>query len=122
MSEIAPHPEDVCQQCGGPNIVWFAPNEIWNRVMLDGGILCPICFVQRAETEGIKEIWRLAPAEPKTTSVPDDRIEAVAKMAWGAWMEDSTSEIDWYDADDEVREIWRDAARRIVAFVEETKR
>ena len=43
--------------------------------------------------------------------------ETVAKIAWGAFLEDSTSEIDWYDADEEVKDIWRDAAGRIIALV-----
>lgn len=44
-------------------------------------------------------------------------VERVAKLAWGAFMEDSTTETEWGDADSEVKEIWRDAARRIVDTV-----
>jgi hypothetical protein len=58
----APHPEDTCQVCRGPNIVWSAPNHVWNRVMPDdGGILCPVCFVIAAESAGIVTVWRLTP-------------------------------------------------------------
>lgn len=28
-----------------------------------GGIICPICFIRRAERVGIKEIWRVGPVE-----------------------------------------------------------
>jgi hypothetical protein len=39
----------ICQDCGGPNPVWFAPTELWNLVMSPdgevhtgdpGGIVC----------------------------------------------------------------------------------
>ena len=54
------HPEDICTDCGGPNVVWHAPNDLWNRVMGgEGGILCPRCFIQRAKADGINEVWRV---------------------------------------------------------------
>jgi len=66
-----PPDETGCQECGGgENPVWFAPHDLWNRVMGGedckddpGGILCPVCFIRRAERVGIKEIWRVGPAE-----------------------------------------------------------
>ncbi|GAG96755.1 unnamed protein product, partial [marine sediment metagenome] len=27
------HPEDYCHICGGKNIVWFADNDLWNKVV-----------------------------------------------------------------------------------------
>lgn len=59
--------EAICERCGRDNIVWYAPNDVWNRVMPDdGGILCPVCFVQAAEQAGIAPtVWRLIPAEVK---------------------------------------------------------
>jgi hypothetical protein len=65
-----PHPEDTCQQCGGPNIVWFAPNEVWNAVMPDdGGILCPACFVKAAVRAGVDPVsWRVTPEPPRPTN------------------------------------------------------
>lgn len=49
------HPEDYCHECGRPNICWFAQNDLWNQVMDDrGSIVCPICFVNKAEEQGIK--------------------------------------------------------------------
>ena len=47
------HPEDYCHRCGGRNILWSAPSEVWNPVMRPGGdksgwlwneIICPSCF------------------------------------------------------------------------------
>lgn len=61
------HTEAICQRCGGPNIVWFAPSPLWNAVMRGGsingdeehGIVCPICFAALAEERGIATCWRL---------------------------------------------------------------
>ncbi len=49
------HPEDYCHRCGNPNIVWHAPNSLWNRVIVHKpSILCPVCFVIEAEKSGVK--------------------------------------------------------------------
>ena len=57
------HPEAYCQRCGGPNVVWFAPSELWNAVMGGpDGILCPMCFIYAAEAKGRDgAAWRIAP-------------------------------------------------------------
>lgn len=57
------HPEAFCDECGGPNVVWFAPNTVWNQVMPDsGGILCPVCFIRAAERVGIApSAWCVSP-------------------------------------------------------------
>lgn len=56
------HPEDICKDCGGPNITWHASSELWNAVVVDRGIIiCPICFVKRSEKQGIRPTsWWLA--------------------------------------------------------------
>lgn len=58
-----------CEDCGCQMLAWFAPNMIWNRVIGGpdaqydpGGVLCPSCFIKRAEIAGIIEVWKLAPA------------------------------------------------------------
>lgn len=53
---------------------------------------------------------------------PNALVETVAKIAWGAFMEDSTTEIEWSDACAEVKDIWRDAAKRIVSVVSDAAR
>ena len=59
-----------CRVCGGRNVVWFTSNELWNRVMVGrdekgddkAKILCPVCFVQRAEKSGVQPAgWELTP-------------------------------------------------------------
>lgn len=56
------HPEGTCHACGGPNVVWFAPSEVWNSVVGDsGGILCPTCFIAAARLAGLDVPWRVAP-------------------------------------------------------------
>jgi hypothetical protein len=58
----AAHPEDFCERCRRPNIVWFAPNEIWNAAHGEWGILCPVCFAELAAAAGFnKDAWRVAP-------------------------------------------------------------
>ena len=62
------HPEDICQKCGNPNIVWFTTNALWNKVVEDKPArLCPVCFVEAAEKKGIKPTgWFLTEeAEPR---------------------------------------------------------
>jgi len=47
-SEEEKHPEDTCQMCSRDNPVWYAENELWNKVAPPKGIICPICFKQLA--------------------------------------------------------------------------
>lgn len=70
---IAPdHLEAICTDCGGVNVVWFAPSEWWNAVIRrppDSGhpgedpMLCPRCFIVRSEALGYRNVWRVAPEE-----------------------------------------------------------
>jgi len=58
-----------CDDCGRANPVWFAPSDVWNLVVGGpdatddpGGVLCPICFIAKAEAAGIKPNgWRIEP-------------------------------------------------------------
>lgn len=62
-------PPDKCQDCGVDNPVWFTPSGLWNRVMGGpdarddpGGLVCPICFMKRAEKAGVvPTAWVLTP-------------------------------------------------------------
>jgi hypothetical protein len=56
------HAEDICERCGGPNIVWFVESPLWNKHTPDASIICPICFVKAAESQGfIPTAWVIAP-------------------------------------------------------------
>lgn len=70
------YPNDICMDCGRHCIVWFADNEVWNRVISPENrflMLCPTCFVVRAEAQGIKTTgWKMTPedydsAKPETS-------------------------------------------------------
>ena len=58
----------ICQDCGQGNPVWFAPDALWNSVMGGaaarddpGGVVCPNCFIRRADHPGA---WSLSPSGP----------------------------------------------------------
>lgn len=61
--------ECVCMLCGVDYPVWFAPVELWNRVvrLADGSdrwpFLCPTCFGKRAEADGVVSRLVLADAD-----------------------------------------------------------
>lgn len=61
QSDSSRHPEDLCEACGRPNIVWWVDSEEWNRATERGSILCPGCFVERwTEATGLTKIlWEL---------------------------------------------------------------
>lgn len=57
-----------CDDCGKPYPPWMAPHDVWNLVMGGpdakddpGGMLCPTCFIVRAERAGEHHIWDFAP-------------------------------------------------------------
>ena len=51
------HPEDFCNDCRHPNITWYAPNELWNKLCERYEIICPKCFQQRADKKGINLVF-----------------------------------------------------------------
>lgn len=78
------HPEAICDDCGGANVVWFAPSEWWNRVVRrppdighPGGdpMLCPRCFILRAEVMGICLVWQVAPETAPQTPIPSENAQ-----------------------------------------------
>lgn len=81
------HPEKTCQSCGGPNVTWFASNEVWNKAHGGpDGILCPVCFVVEAEKAGFdKAAWKLVYDEPR--ALPDEVRRAAA------WVADKESQL-----------------------------
>lgn len=52
------HPENYCHQCGSKNVIWYAPNELWNELCESWEIICPKCFQERADERGINVIFK----------------------------------------------------------------
>lgn len=54
-----------CQECGGITRVWCADDALWNEVVgSPNGMLCPNCFIDRAEAAGkAPRVWRLTRAD-----------------------------------------------------------
>jgi len=85
---FTPPDETGCQECGGENPVWFAPHDLWNRVMGGedckddpGGILCPVCFIRRAEMAGIKDVWTVWTVHPIKDNPPRSKGMTVQEAA-----------------------------------------
>ena len=77
------HPEETCQQCGGKNVVWFAPNDIWNAVVgSESGLLCPVCFIGLADTKGLYQGggWMITPERAAQDSSEQTIREQCAKI------------------------------------------
>lgn len=62
------HPEDYCHRCGGRNVTWYAPQDIWQEAVKYqlqrgiSGICCPSCLVQMHEAAtGERLIWKFQP-------------------------------------------------------------
>lgn len=66
--------DNPCADCKTKvNPIWFCDNILWNEVMGEnlvhnerndregGKILCPICFIKRAEKKFNTTAWRLIP-------------------------------------------------------------
>jgi hypothetical protein len=82
----------TCEDCDGEPLVWFAPNSLWNRVKGGpdarddpGGILCPNCFIRRAEAMGIKPTaWVLAMED--LSAKPTDADTVLSQFVPGSTM------------------------------------
>ena len=54
--------ESVCERCKGVNVVWFVNSELWNKYAKDHDIICPLCFIELAESQGYEPTaWELVP-------------------------------------------------------------
>ena len=85
VEPVEPRPsepqKDVCQRCGQPYGVWFAPNEVWNAVMHERiGMLCPNCFIDKAEARRYQCTgWELRPAHQKRAQEIVELARAAAR-------------------------------------------
>lgn len=59
------HPEDFCVDCGRRNISWHVNSPMWNKLVREpvghDPMICPACFVLRAEKQGVMATWEIAP-------------------------------------------------------------
>lgn len=55
---IRGHIGEACNFCGRPYMVWWAPNDLWERFAGDAGLCCPNCFDRRARRAGVILKWR----------------------------------------------------------------
>lgn len=99
-----PHPEDFCHQCGRANIVWFAPNELWNKAVRAHGlpeILCPVCFVQAVEAADISSgAWRVAPGDyGDAIAAAKDLIETACNRDFASGMNKAIAKVEAIGAD-----------------------
>jgi hypothetical protein len=55
----------ICIDCGHEFGVWFAENPVWNEIIPGRvGMLCPCCFIVRAEKHGFKTTgWKMVPMD-----------------------------------------------------------
>lgn len=71
---ISGHPEDTCECCGRDNVIWSAPNDLWNAVARreDGTdpMLCPSCF-----------IWLANKTEPKTPKLAEPMVPMTEELS-----------------------------------------
>lgn len=102
----------TCEDCGGPTFSWTAPDELWNAVQGGpiaaddpGGMLCPNCFIRKAEASGIAP-----PAWTLYASLPAGNAEPVAWLwrmkiggQWCGWATSDMDPNDWTWRDD-----WQD--------------
>lgn len=60
IDELKPHPEDFCEECGLINVIWSAPNKLWNKIARrpDGTdpMLCPTCFIKLVEKDAAADV------------------------------------------------------------------
>lgn len=72
--------ELLCMICGKEHPVWYAPNDLWNRVIRRDGsdehpFLCPTCFTVLAEERGAGEMFVVSLAPIRHTETPHSLTE-----------------------------------------------
>lgn len=79
------HPEDTCDDCNGPNFVWWAAGDRWQAATGEpnGPILCPGCFVKRWEAAtGFTCMWKLEPDDRTIRAQDCAEAPEPSDLAW----------------------------------------
>ena len=69
--------ELLCMVCNHDYPVWFAPSDLWNRVVRTPAgsdrwpFLCPTCFGMKANEAGVGAVFVLQEAEPRVYATSD---------------------------------------------------
>tara|TARA_Y100000588_G_scaffold303804_1_gene326416 strand:- start:437 stop:967 length:531 start_codon:yes stop_codon:yes gene_type:complete len=85
IAALTPTPQEgdtTCQECGRDNPVWFAPNDVWNRVVGERGtvrVLCPCCFMAKGD-DG-KVVWEV---RPEGSSTPQEAAKVLINHLHGS--------------------------------------
>lgn len=93
QGERQPHPESYCHRCKRAFIWWSAPSPLWNQVVRGGDIggdetfqvLCPCCFADLAEEQGIASFWRFTADRvhvPLQTVTPGGSVWNETRQMW----------------------------------------
>jgi len=89
MSEREPR-ELLCEICDRDYPVWFAPSDLWNRVIRGGtkggdemyAFLCPTCFATLAEIAGVETTgWMLTTEQPDVSALHIERSNLLSELA-----------------------------------------
>lgn len=79
---------ETCQICARPYVLWWAPTDIYVRVVGNGGgLFCPNCFDRAAGRAGIDLQW--VPKEHSPTSRAPETINASNIRAELTWLCDT---------------------------------
>lgn len=95
------HPEKFCQKCGGKNPVWFANNDLFNKVNGSStGIICPSCFEETAEQKEENIIFKCIRVSDEESEfnpcVPIRTAEEIITKRLENWHQPMKSSIEYY--------------------------
>jgi len=73
----------LCGACMAANPIWFTDSPLWNRVVGGprakgdpGGVLCPACFMARADHALGEQVWTVLPHDDSVESPTLDALRA----------------------------------------------
>lgn len=92
------HPEGTCDDCGGPNICWWAESELFNSVADRAAILCPLCFAGRLQARSdLRGCLQLESQVEALTKERDEALEAYRLKRTEAEYANAYADEQWQD-------------------------